>query len=146
MNNNQTQQINLRLLSERGLTLVEIVVVLIILSIVGTFLIGKVLGAGDKSKMDITKMKMGEVRAAIEQYQLRYNSTPSSIDGLIRCTEETGSDCIPILREEQIKDAWGNNFVYERQGDGRSYRIRSMGADGREGGEGVNSDPAIVGP
>lgn len=135
-----------RALSERGLTLVEIVVVLIILSIVGTFLIGKVLGAGDSAKMDITKMKMTEVKSAIEQFQLRYNTLPGSIDSLIKCTEETGADCIPVLKEEQLKDAWGTFLIYERQGDGRSYRIRTLGADRRDGGEGVNYDAFVTGP
>jgi len=135
-----------RLRSERGLTLVEIIVVLIILSIVGGFLISKVIGAGDTAKMDITKMKMREIQSAIEQFRLRYNGIPSSMDSLLRCTDETGQDCIPILKQDQIKDSWGNPLIYQRDGDGRTYKIRTLGADGRDGGEGINYDVSITGP
>jgi len=132
--------------SERGLTLVEIVVVLIILGLVMTFVGGKVLGAGDKAKADITKLKIKEIASSIEQYQLRYNGLPSSLAGLTQCTAETGDDCVPIAKEDSLKDAWGNNFTYTLQNDGRTYMVKSYGADGKEGGSGVDYDVFGTGP
>ncbi|MFM1847933.1 MAG: type secretion system major pseudopilin GspG [Pseudomonadota bacterium] len=131
---------------ERGLTLVEIVVVLIILGLVMTFVGGKVLGAGDKAKADLTQLKMKEVAASIEQFQLRYNGLPQSLAGLTQCTAETGEGCVPITKEDSLKDAWGNPFSYSLENNGRSYRIKSLGADAREGGDGVNYDSSLTGP
>lgn len=132
--------------AERGLTLVEIVVVLIILGLVMTFLGGKVLGAGDKAKADITRLKIKDIASSIEQYQLRYNSLPQALVGLTQCTAETGADCVPVAKEDSLKDAWGNDFVYTLQNDGRTYMVKSFGADGKEGGSGVDFDIFGTGP
>lgn len=126
--------------------MVEIIVVLIILSIVITFLASRVFGAGDKAKADITRLKMKELKSAIEQFQLRYNTLPASLESLTQCTEETGPGCIPIVGKDSLRDAWNNPFQFIREGDGRSYRIRTLGADGREGGEGVDYDAVETGP
>lgn len=132
--------------SERGLTLVEIVVVLIILGLVMTFVGGKVLGAGDKAKADLTRLKMKEVAASIEQFQLRYNGLPQSLGSLTQCTAETGEGCVPITKEDSLKDAWGNPFSYTLENNGRSYRLKTLGADGKDGGDGVNFDASDTGP
>ena len=121
-------------------------VVLIILGIVMTFLGGRLFGAGDKAKRKLTELKISQVGSYIEQYQLQYNSLPTSIEDLTRCNERTGSDCVPIMKEEDLKDAWGNTFSYTLEEGGRRYRIKSLGADGKEGGEGVDSDPFGTGP
>lgn len=133
-------------LRERGMTLVEIIVVLIILGIVMAFVGGKVFGAGDKAKADLTKIKMKDVKMSIEQFRLRYNGLPASLDDLMRCSERTGPDCVPITGEDNLLDSWNNKFTYSLENGGRSYRIKSFGADGVDGGEGVNYDVSETGP
>lgn len=131
---------------QRGLTIVEIVVVLIILSVLMTFLVTKVLGQGDRQKMEITRIKLKEVKLKIEEFQLRYNVLPSSLEALIECNEQTGSDCVPIVGDPStLRDAWERPLVYTTTGD-RSYQIKSLGADGKEGGSSVNIDVAENGP
>jgi general secretion pathway protein G len=132
--------------SERGFTLVELMVVLIILMVVMTFFATKLLGAGDKAKADLTRIMMKEVQNSIEQYRLRYNSMPSALDDLTRCTEATGPGCIPVTSPETLKDAWGNAFSYTLENGGRSYRLKTFGRDGRDGGEGVDFDFVLTGP
>jgi len=119
---------------------------LIILGLVMTFVGGKILGAGDKAKADLTKLKIKDIAASIEQYQLRYNSLPPSLTSLVQCTAETGDDCVPITKEDSLKDAWGNTFTYALENNGRSYRIKSFGADGKDGGTGVDFDVFGTGP
>jgi general secretion pathway protein G len=133
-------------MSEKGLTIVEIIVVLIILAVVMSFVGGRILGAGDRAKADLTRLKLQEVRQSIEQFQLRYNTLPAGLEGLIRCTEQTGPGCVPILGEDSLRDGWGNAFIYNLQDGGRRYRVISLGADGREGGEGVDFDITLDGP
>lgn len=132
--------------SQRGMTLIEIMMVLIILGIVGTFLLNKVVGAGDKAKADMTQLMMQNVASAVEQYRLRYNGMPSGMEDLIGCTERTGSGCVPLLNEDAIKDAWGNRMSFTTDNGGRTYIIKSLGADGRAGGSGVDSDFERKGP
>ncbi|MEZ4754739.1 MAG: type II secretion system protein GspG [Bdellovibrionota bacterium] len=132
--------------SEAGLTIVEIIVVLIILALVTTFLGQRLFGAGDKAKVSITKLQMKEIGAAIEQFRLQYNSLPGNLGDLTQCTEATGPGCVPILQEDQIKDAWGTPFAYTLESGGRAYRITSLGANAQQGGEGVDFDVFHTGP
>jgi general secretion pathway protein G len=135
---------NLR--SEKGLTLVEIIVVLIILSVVMVFFGNKILGAGDQAKADLTKLMMRELQQGIEQFRLRYNQLPGSLEALTSCSDITGPGCTPVTKLDNLKDAWGNQFLYALDNGGRSYRIKTLGADGREGGEAVNYDSSVTGP
>ena len=132
--------------AQAGLTLIEIVIVLIILSLIMTTLLGRLWKTGETAKVDLTKLKMTQVKGDVEQFRLRYNDLPSSLDDLVRCTEKTGSSCLPITDEEGLKDAWGTSMSFQRSGDGNQYVIRSLGADKREGGDGANADITLEGP
>lgn len=129
-----------------GLTLVEIIVVLIILASLMAFFGSRLFGAGDRAKADLNNLKLQEIKQAIEQFQLRYSSLPRSLDSLTQCTDETGAGCIPMLKPESLKDIWGFQFVYALENSGRSYKLTSLGKDGRDGGAGVDYDQSIVGP
>ena len=131
--------------SEAGLTFLEIMIVLIIVGVIMATFGSRLLGAGDKAKADLTRISMTQLKQDIEQFQLRYNSLPSSLDDLVKCNQLTGNACTPITKEASLMDAWGTKFQY-RAGSGRSYSIKSLGADGRDGGEGVNADLTLEGP
>lgn len=132
--------------NERGLTIIEIMVVLIILGVLVGFLGQKLFGAGDKAKANITKLSLQQTKSFINEFQLQYNTLPTSLEELTRCTERTGPGCIPITTKDTLVDGWGNPLVYETEGNNRTYRIKSLGADGREGGEGVDFDFYETGP
>lgn len=130
--------------SQAGLTLVEIVVVLIILGVVFTIVAPKVLSSGDKAKARASILQIKKLKSHVEQYQLQYNALPSSIQDLVRCNDKTGSGCIPLADADELKDAWGNEMRMESSGN--RYRIKSLGADGSEGGSGVDADIVEEGP
>ena len=130
----------------KGLTLIEIMLVLIILSIVLATLGRKIIGAGDKAKRELSEVRMTQLKSDIEQFQLRYNSIPKSLDELIRCPEKAKNNCMPIITDEDsLNDAFGNKFAYTANSN-RSYTIKSYGADGKDGGSGVESDIIVQGP
>ena len=130
----------------RAFTLIELMVVIIIIGILMGWLLGNVMGGGDKAKAQINKVKLKELKSKIEVFQLQYNTLPASLDELVHCSERTGLDCVPITNEEGLKDSWGSRFLYTLENSGRSYRLKSLGADGREGGEGVDFDSFETGP
>ncbi|RME59412.1 MAG: prepilin-type N-terminal cleavage/methylation domain-containing protein [Candidatus Dadabacteria bacterium] len=133
---------------ESGLTLIEIMIVLVILAVLMTFLGSKLFGAGDKAKANITNLKIKELGAQIELFRQNYNRLPQSLEDLTKCTQVTGPNCVPILEEDSdlLKDGWGNPFIYTLENSGRTYKIQSLGADGKPGGTGVNSDFTGTGP
>lgn len=131
---------------ERGFTLMEIMIVLTILVLIFTWFGGGLFAKGEKAKASLNKIRMKEIRNSIEQFQLNYNTLPSSLDDLVRCTDRTGPGCVPITDKDKLSDAWGNPFQYSLESGGRSFKIKSLGADGIEGGEGTNYDAFEVGP
>lgn len=138
--------ISRRIRSEQGLTLVEIIVVLVILSILIGFLTSGLFSQGAKAKARINELQMKKVQAAINQYQLMYNSLPPSLQALVSCNEQTGSACVPVTEASALKDAWDTPFLYTLDNGGRSYTLKSLGADRREGGTEVDGDPILTGP
>jgi general secretion pathway protein G len=132
--------------NESGLTLVEIIVVLIILSILIAFLTGGLFDTGERAKVKLNSIMMNKVKSFIDQYQLQYNQLPSSLASLTACDQVTGAQCVPIAKAEDIKDAWGTNLVYTVEQGGRAYKLKSLGADRKEGGEAASGDAVIEGP
>ena len=130
---------------QRGLTLVEIIVVLVILSILIGFLTSGLFKQGEKAKAKINALQMEKVKQSIGQYQLMYNQFPPDINSLASCPD-AGTACVPIADEASLKDAWGTPFSYSLQNGGRGYLLKSLGADRKEGGSGVDGDPTITGP
>ena len=130
--------------SQRGLTLVEIIIVLVILSSLLVFLTGGLFKSGEKAKAKMNSLRMTKLKSAVQEYQLMYNSFPASLDALIRCDEVSGQACVPITEEEQLYDAWGTKFLYTQ--NGRSYTIKSLGSDRKAGGTGVEGDATLTGP
>ncbi len=136
----------LSLRSERGMTLIEIIVVIVIIGLVSTFLLSSISSGGDQARKGLNKAKMTKVKGSIDQFRITYGSLPNSIDDLYRCTEKTGPGCMPVASKDDLADVWGKPYVYSLEGNGRSYKLKTLGADGQEGGEGVNFDDTITGP
>ncbi|MFN4894264.1 MAG: type II secretion system protein GspG [Pseudomonadota bacterium] len=116
--------------SERGLTLIEIIVVLMMVGIIGAFIGGKVFKAGDKAKAELTRAKLNSLKEPIYIYQMRNSALPQSL---------------AQAEADDTKDAWGREVQY-RVMDGRGYEIRSLGGDGRDGGSGADADIVVTGP
>ena len=136
-----------KLSPQRAFTLVEMIVVLVIISLLMGFLLKGIWGSSQGAKAKLTEMKMQKLRSSINKYQLMNNRLPSSLSSLTGCGENPGGGaCIPVAEKDDLLDAWDTPFVYQLDGSGRSYRIKSLGADGREGGSDTNADIIIDGP
>jgi len=129
-------------------TLVEIMVVLVIIGLLGSFLFGRIFSSGEQAKARMTELRANALKQKVSEYRLMYNTLPAQIEDLTRCTEATGPGCIPLLEQDDdaLNDAWGKQFQYTRGGNGRTFSIISLGADGAPGGEGVDYDLTINGP
>ena len=130
--------------SEAGLTLVEIIVVLIILGTLFAVIGGNLFKNADRAKANLNKIAMDKLKGAINQFQLQYNKLPSTLGALVN--GETGlAGFVPIADQESLLDPWGGQYRYQKINN-RSYRITSLGADGVDGGEGADADIHITGP
>lgn len=130
---------------QKGLTLVEIIVVLVILSILVGFLTGGLFSQGEKAKAKINELQIQKVKQAIGQYQLMNNTLPPDLRALAQCPPNMQA-CVPVGDESLLVDAWGTQFNYSLDNNGRSYRLTSLGSDRKEGGSGVEGDVVVTGP
>lgn len=131
---------------ERGLTLIEIMVVVAILGLLAAMIVPNVIGQGEKAKVDIARANMSSVANALKMYKLDNNDYPTTEEGLKALVERPPSaeegEYNPQGYVDQVpEDPWGNAFVYISPGtDGGPYDLYSLGADGAEGGEGFDAD------
>ena len=130
----------------RGMTLIEILVVLVLIGVVRGIVGGNFIGRGEKAKADAAKIEIGQIGQALDLYKLETGRYPSSSDGLQALVTAPGGASNwngPYWKKSQIpKDPWGNEYRYTSPGQKGAYDILSLGADGKEGGEGANKDIA----
>ena len=129
---------------QRGFTLLEIMVVVIIIGILAVVVIPNVLPRADKARITAATADIRTLAATLDSYRLDNSFYPSTSQGLqALVTRPTGS---PEARnwgpEPYLKklpeDPWGNPYIYVNSGF--TFEIMSLGADGEEGGEGVSAD------
>lgn len=119
----------------RGLTLVEILVVVTILGliagIVGVAVIGQLTGAQE----DTTRGQIAELGKALDIYKVKFGRYPNSTEGLNALVNPPKGKK-PIM-EKLPKDAWSNDFVYLSPGQHNpaKYDIYSKGPDSQGGTE-----------
>ena len=130
--------------SQTGMTLIEILVVLVLIGIVMGVLGGNFIGKGEKAKGDAAKIEIGQIGQALDLYKLEIGKYPTTQEGLqALITAPSGTDRWngPYWKNKAIpKDPWGNEYRYTAPGQHGPFDIVSLGADGREGGEGADKD------
>ncbi len=129
---------------EKGFTLIEIIVVVIIIGLLATLVAPRFFGKVEQSKIKTTYAQIELLGAALDMYRLDTGEYPTTSDGLdvLRVKPsnvENGWDG-PYLKKELPKDAWGHYFQYTSPGKHGEYDLISLGADGVEGGDGKNKD------
>jgi len=131
-------------LAQRGMTLIEILVVLVLIGIVMGILGGNFIGRGEKAKADAARIEIGQIGQSLDLYKLETGRYPSSSEGLQALIAQPAGATNwngPYWKKSTIpKDPWGNDYRYTSPGQKGAYDILSLGADGKEGGEGTNKD------
>jgi general secretion pathway protein G len=129
---------------QRGMTLIEILVVLVLIGIVLGIVGGNFIGKGEKAKADAAKIEIGQISQTLDLYKLEVGRYPTSQEGLqalISAPAGVSNWNGPYWKKSAVpKDPWGNEYRYASPGSKGAYEIVSLGADGKEGGEGPDKD------
>ncbi len=130
----------------RGMTLVEILAVVVILGLIaGTLLVG-FSGSFGKAKHELAKSGIGIVATQLEKYRLEHSAWPTNDQGLSVLSDGQAQPTDSYyLNPGQLRDPWDRIYLYVTPGpDGHPYEIISYGADGQLGGEAENADITSV--
>jgi general secretion pathway protein G len=119
---------NLRREQRRGMTLVEVMVVIaIVLTLMSALALG-VWTVFSDAQAETTKVTMNRAAQKVEIYYLRKKKIPNDLGEV-------------FAGEPEPVDGWGNKFVLRAGGNGnRKFDLISYGADGAEGGSGNDED------
>ena len=129
---------------QHGMTLIEIMMVVVIIGILVAVIVPNVIGYDDDARAAAGQLEIRSIGNALDMYRLHNGQYPSTDQGLEALVSKPsgfpeprnwGPD--PYLRKYP-QDQWDNEYVYIN--DGRRYELKSLGADGAEGGEGANAD------
>jgi len=121
--------------SEKGFTLIELIIVLVILGLLSALVVPKVAGKLMQSKGQIAKLQIGEFRGAIEAFAFDMGRFPSSAEGLNALVMNPGTDAWagPYITHEVPLDPWQRQYQYQCPGQHGDYDIYSVGPDGTAG-------------
>ena len=136
---------NIRLY-QKGFTLIEIMVVVVILAILASVIAPRIMDNPDKARVSKAKHDINALESALDVYRLDnfvYPTTDQGLESLVtqpNITPEPPNWKQGGYVKRLQKDPWGNEYMYLNPGQNGEIDIYSLGADGAPGGEGINAD------
>lgn len=139
--------------AERGFTLLEILVVLVIIGLIASLVGPRLFTQLEGSQVRIAETQTKMLRGAVETFRLDMGRLPTVEEGLgvlytppadPRAAERWRG---PYLDEAVPVDPWDTPYQYAIPGaEGRAFALYSLGADKARGGEGNNADIGFLPP
>src|SRR6478752_4044113 len=133
--------------SERGFTLVEMLVVITIIGLIMGLIGPRVLNYLSESKVKTARIQLQSFSSALDLFYLdagRFPSTAEGLAALVRRTPGVAAWNGPYLKGGNVpSDPWNHAYLYRSPGEHGPYDIVSYGADGQEGGSGLAADISI---
>jgi len=137
-----------RNLDNRGFTLIELMVVIVILGILAGLIVPRIMSRPEEARQAKARMQIESLETALKLYKLDTGSYPSTEQGLQALVEAPTVGNLPrkwreggYLEKGKVPtDPWGNDYVYLSPGTSGDYDIISYAADGEQGGEKKNKD------
>ena len=125
---------------QRGFTLVELLLVLVILALIAGLVLPGIIGKAESAKAKAASSQISRISMSVESFYLDTGSTPSSLEELVNEPSGVTGWNGPYIKNSLLKDPWGKAYQYRAPGDHGDFDIQSFGADGQQGGEKNNAD------
>jgi len=121
-------------LRRKNFSLIELMVVIAIIGAIAAIGVQNFIATGEAAKVDTTKATIQQVEDALNMYKLRKQKYPSTDEGMEALVAEKILKTLPL-------DSWQNPLNYSYPGSrDQPFDVWSLGADGNDGGQGVDAD------
>jgi general secretion pathway protein G len=128
---------------QRGFTLLELLIVVIILGLLAALVGPELFGTLEKAKSQVAKTQLEIFAGSLDRFRLdvgRYPSTEEGLQSLRDNVNNLPKWSGPYLKKDIPPDPWGNPYQYLCPGTKGEYDLYSFGADGKPGGEEEDAD------
>jgi len=125
---------------QAGMSLLEIIIVIVLIGAVLTLVASRVLGGADRGKANIAKAQVQTVASKIDNYRLDTNKLPAQLDDLVNQPSGVSGWLGPYAKASDFNDPWGRPLEYRAPGESQDYDLSSLGKDGKPGGTSLDAD------
>lgn len=133
-----------RMKLQKGFSLIEIMVVVVILGILASIVVPKIISRPDEARAIKAKQDVLSIQNALDLYKLDNGFYPSTDQGLLALVEKPTSNPTPTNWKQYLKsmpkDPWGRDYLYLNPGEHGEVDVFTLGADGQPGGTGKDAD------
>ena len=130
----------------KGFTLLEMLVVLVIIGMLAGLVGPRLLGNIDEAKVKTAKTQMKMIKGAVITLRLDMGRIPTTEEGLALLKNPPNAENLkqfwrgPYLEEDLPLDPWHNSYQYSVPEDEYDFALYSLGADGKPGGLDYDAD------
>jgi general secretion pathway protein G len=125
---------------QRGFTLVELLLVLVILALIAGLVLPGIIGKAESAKAKAASSQISRISMSVESFYLDTGNTPSSLDELVSEPSGVSGWNGPYIKNSLLKDPWGQEYKFRMPGEHGDFDVWSFGADRQQGGEDNNAD------
>ena len=112
--------------SRRGMTMMEIMIVITIIVLLTGVLMWGIMGTAQAAYQDSARLQIGKIEQDVVLFKMKKKRLPETLAELYK-------------NEPAPTDPWGNPYQLEA-GHGDELAVVSLGADGKPGGSGSDED------
>ncbi|WP_419421014.1 GspG family T2SS major pseudopilin variant LspG [Legionella sp. D16C41] len=129
---------------QKGFSLIEIMVVVVILGILASIVVPKIISRPDEARAVKAKQDVLAIQNALDLYKLDNGFYPTTDQGLIALVEKPTSNPTPRDWKQYLKsvprDPWGRDYLYLNPGEHGEVDVFTLGANGQPGGTGKDAE------
>lgn len=140
-------QQQLRRQAQKGFTLIEIMIVIIIIGVLATLVIPNVMSRPDEARVVSARHDVSTLVQALKLYKLDNGRYPTTEQGLNSLVRKPAAEPVPRnwkmggYLDKLPLDPWGSQYQYNNPGThNNEIDVYSLGADGKMGGTGNDEE------